>query len=288
MKKKIMYLITALVLIICTAGGMGTGVYAQEKESTEEKNEWKEIKEAITEYVEGMKGDKERTESDDGIREDDYKTSKAYKVNLLDNFMITNYYKNNGLQKSILKTVQWKVPLERMSGEKGVATFLKEEQGYKWIGESEGLNSYIEPESRQEIIKKFDQERIGQIQTMKYLYSSMYQFVLVLVQTNDSKYVVPYAEHPDKLVSMNGKYAVESGKIYKLSEFMSIMNHIFDEGYLIKHPNESAGLVYRTEGSKRGYVIAGGIVVVIGAAYLLIKQKRNGRRKRYERKTESR
>ena len=53
--KKIMYLITALVLIICTAGGMETGVYAQEKESTEEKNEWKEIKEAITEYVEGMK-----------------------------------------------------------------------------------------------------------------------------------------------------------------------------------------------------------------------------------------
>ena len=176
------------------------------------------------------------------------------------------------MQKSISNTVQWKVPFERKTGEKGIATFLEENQKCTWVGEVENIQSYVLPDSREKIKSEFDQNET--IQTMTYLYSPMYQIVLVWVQTENGDYVVPYAENPELLVSKNGKYTVESENTYKLSEFMGIMNHIFDEQYLLDHPDESTGLAYRNEKNMLQVVVIIGGVLVLGMAYLITKKSK--------------
>ena len=55
------------------------------------------------------------------------------------------------MQKSISNTVQWKVPFERKTGEKGIATFLEENQKCTWVGEVENIQSYVLPDSREKI-----------------------------------------------------------------------------------------------------------------------------------------
>lgn len=249
--------------------------------NTKDSSEQKEVKKSLKEYVRNAENNTEDSEnlmsSEASVEEEDYNFAKSYRVQLMNNFFITDYWETGNITDCISDTVQWKVPYVRKNGDCGIATFAEQDDSFAWIGESQGSIREEIPQSEKVIAKKIENDNslTEDINTVQYIYSQMYQLVIIYITTDSQEYMIPYAEFPSQLESTDGQHTIVNGKIYELHNFMKEMNEIFDESYLKEHPDESMGLPYR-QTSKVSFSVLGICIVsvlVIAAIIIVVFQK---------------
>lgn len=192
---------------------------------------------------------------------------EAYRVNLLENFWLTEYLEGGDLADHVSGKVQWKVPYQRDNGEAGIMTFALQGDRYVRLGESSGEKQEQIPAPKKEAARIIAKAGITSEDIVKaeYYYSQMYSLVLIDIKTKDGEFVIPYAEFSEKMKSIDQRQQITNGEVYKISDFMKEMNQIFDEKYLQDHPEEVIGMNYRRDTmAKKKWVIAGifGIIVL--------------------------
>lgn len=192
---------------------------------------------------------------------------EAYRVKLLKNFWLTEYLEGGDLADHVSGKVQWKVPYQRNNGETGIMTFALQGDRYVRLGESSGEKQEQIPAPKKEAARIIEKAGITSEDIVKaeYYYSQMYSLVLIDIKTKDGEFVIPYAEFPEKMKSIDQRQQITNGQVYKISDFMKEMNQIFDEEYLQDHPQEVIGMNYRRDTmAKKKWVIAGifGIIVL--------------------------
>ncbi len=275
--------LVTLLIVICIAGLTVTaGKSSKAKENaealsgTENLSELQKLEKRLTVENEAS----ERSGLQEAVKEqaDGNKSSdplkEAYRVNLLENFWLTEYLKGEDLADHVSGKVQWKVPYQRDNGEKGIMTFALREHAYVRLGESSGEKQEQIPAPKKEVARIIAKAGITSEDIVKaeYYYSQMYSLVLIDIKTKDGEFVIPYAEFPEKMKSTDQRQQITNGQVYKISDFMKEMNQIFDEEYLQDHPQEVVGMNYRRDMmAKKKWIIAGifGIVVLFFVANTL-------------------
>ena len=192
---------------------------------------------------------------------------EAYRVKLLKNFWLTEYLEGGDLADHVSGKVQWKVPYQRDNGETGIMTFGLQGDRYVRLGESSGEKQEQIPAPKKEAARIIAKAGITSedIAKAEYYYSQMYSLVLIDIKTKDGEFVIPYAEFPEKMKSIDQREQITNGEVYKISDFMKEMNQIFDEEYLQDHPEEVTGMNYRRDTmAKKKWVIVGifGVIVL--------------------------
>lgn len=199
---------------------------------------------------------------------------EAYRVNLLENFWLTEYLEGGDLADHVSGKVQWKVPYQRDNGEAGIMTFALQGDRYVRLGESSGEKQEQIPAPKKEAARIIAKAGITSEDIVKaeYYYSQMYSLVLIDIKTKDGEFVIPYAEFSEKMKSIDQRQQITNGEVYKISDFMKEMNQIFDEEYLQDHPQEVIGMNYRRDTmAKKKWVIVGifGVVVLFFVVNIL-------------------
>lgn len=275
--------LVTLLIVICIAGLTVTaGKSSKAKENadalsgTENLGELQKLEEKLTAENEASErsGLQEAVkEQADGNRSSD-PLKEAYRVNLLENFWLTEYLKGGDLADHVSGKVQWKVPYQQDSGGKGIMTFALQGDSYVRLGESSGEKQEQMPVPKKKVAQIIVKAGITSEDIVKaeYYYSQMYSLVLIDIKTKDGEFVIPYAEFPEKMKSTDQREQITNGEVYKISDFMKEMNQIFDEEYLQDHPQEVVGMNYRRDMmAKKKWIIAGifGIVVLFFVANTL-------------------
>ena len=188
---------------------------------------------------------------------------EAYRVKLLKNFWLTEYLEGGDLADHVSGKVQWKVPYQRDNGETGIMTFALQGDRYVRLGESSGEEQEQIPAPKKEAARIIAKAGITSedIAKAEYYYSQMYSLVLIDIKTKDGEFVIPYAEFPEKMKSIDQRQQITNGEVYKISDFMKEMNLIFDEKYLQDHPQEVVGMNYRRDTSLKWIFIICGVVL---------------------------
>ncbi len=199
---------------------------------------------------------------------------EAYRVQLLKNFWLTGYLEGGELADHVSGKVQWKVPYQQDNGETGIMTFALQGDSYVRLGESSGEKQEQIPAPKKEAARVIAKAGITSedIAKAEYYYSQMYSLVLIDIKTKDGEFVIPYAEFPEKMKSIDQRQQITNGEVYKISDFMKEMNQIFDEEYLQDHPQEVTGMYYRRDTmAKKKWVIVGifGVVVLFFVVNIL-------------------
>lgn len=291
--KKILYIIIVFVAAIYVSFNYVYAVDANYSQSspkqyeelltnTKDSSERKEVKQSLKEHVRNAENNTEDSQnlmtSEVSVEEEDYNFAKSYRVQLVNNFFITDYWKNGNISDCISDTIQWKVPYERKNGDCGIATFAEQDGSFTWIGESQGSTCEEIPQSEKVIAKKIedDDSLTENINTVQYIYSQMYHLAIIYITTDSKEYMIPYAEFPSQLQSTDGHHTIENGKIYELDNFMKEMNEIFDESRFKENPNESMGLPYR-QASKVSFFVLGicmlSVLFIAGIIIVLFRNK---------------
>ena len=188
---------------------------------------------------------------------------EAYRVQLLKNFWLTGYLEGGELADHVSGKVQWKVPYQQHNGEAGIMTFALREHAYVRLGESSGEKQEQIPAPKKEAARIIAKAGITSedIAKAEYYYSQMYSLVLIDIKTKDGEFVIPYAEFPEKMKSIDQRQQITNGQVYKISDFMKEMNQIFDEEYLQNHPEEVTGMYYRRDTTLKWIFIICGVVL---------------------------
>lgn len=188
---------------------------------------------------------------------------EAYRVQLLKNFWLTGYLEGGELADHVSGKIQWKVPYQQHNGEAGIMTFALREHAYVWLGESSGEKQEQIPAPKKEAARIIAKAGITSedIAKAEYYYSQMYSLVLIDIKTKDGEFVIPYAEFPEKMKSIDQRQQITNGEVYKISDFMKEMNQIFDEEYLQDHPEEVTGMYYRRDTTLKWIFIICGVVL---------------------------
>lgn len=220
----------------------------KEEEKKQESNREK-VEDGISEYID-ENTDSESDEQSGGVAFDygseEFNMAKAYQVNQLDALLLTAYREKGSFEACITNEVRWKVPYSMENGQCGIATFGKENGSFVWFGESIGDKMEEIPENDDVIAANVQKVISNDIITkIQYTYSELYNMVLVYVKTKKEEYVVPYSENPNAIQSGNNKERIVNGKIYKVAEFIKLMEKIFDEAGMIENGDLSEGLPYR-------------------------------------------
>ena len=279
---KLRHLVT-LLIVICIAGltvTAGKGSKAKENADAlsgkENLSELQKLEGKLTVENEASEraGLQEAVEEQAAGKKNSVSLQKAYRVNLLENFWLTEYLKGEDLSDHVSGKVQWKVPYQQDNGEAGIMTFALQGDSYVRLGESSGEKQEQIPAPKKEAARIIAKAGITSEDIVKaeYYYSQMYSLVLIDIKTKDGEFVIPYAEFPEKMKSADQGEQIINGQVYKISDFMKEMNQIFDEEYLQDHPEEATGMYYRRDTmAKKKWVIAGifGIVVLFFVANTL-------------------
>lgn len=275
--------LVTLLIVICIAGLTVTaGKSSKAKENaealsgTENLSELQKLEERLTVENEASEraGLQEAVKEQADGKKNSVSLQKAYRVKLLENFWLTEYLKGSDLADHVSGKIQWKVPYQQDNGEAGIMTFALREHAYVRLGESSGEKQEQIPAPKKEIARIIAKAGITSedIVKVEYYYSQMYSLVLVDIKTNAGEFIIPYAEFPEKMKSIDQRKQITNGEVYKISDFMKEMNQIFDEEYLQDHPQEVIGMNYRRDTmAKKKWVIAGlfGIVVLFFVANTL-------------------
>lgn len=246
----------------------------------EQKEEKKEVKESLARYLKEARNSTLPEKSLDGDfidGEERYDLNMAYRVVLLSTFMLEDYNKEKGFGSVMTRTSQWKVPYSTEEGTEGIATLEEEDGQIEWLGESAADTMEKLPPSYDDVAKKVG-EKFPAKETIKdiiYTYSPMYRMVLVYVTGKKQDYLIPYAECPDKMVSLDGKHKIKNGSVYEVDDFMDAMNYIFDENQ--GDGQENGGYPYRSaeqENQTLLLVVVAIVLLVCGAGAVVFVQHR--------------
>ena len=278
--KKIIYTTGTLLLAFFCSVTQKVSVQAvseqveikQQCEEILEKDTWKTEQKVVEDCLENFVEEEEKStqdrkelsDMDIDTGEENYDIARAYRVNLLDHLVITNYQEGHEFASAITETVQWKVPYSREDGMCGVATLIEDNGNFEWIGESVGETMVEIPISRDEVTNTLAQNLSSkeEIEDIIYTYSQFYNMVIVYIRTSKKEYAIPFAEFPDKFISGSDK--IINGTVYEMEKFMKIMNKLFDEESLQSDSGIGMGLPYRKKSFADLFV-----ALFVGALFIL-------------------
>lgn len=177
-----------------------------------------------------------------------YSIKKAYTDILTKEMMIKSYSEWKNFESMKTDEIEWIIPIENEAGKKGYAVLVPE--GYDFVLSEVVLD---EDSPRLEIdvdevvaIAKGNSD--GGITDCGVYYSKLYETSLVYWNDAQGLYVVPYS-------NISNKCKIKNGDLYKLSDYMTQMNKVFDEN---RYKEGSYKLAYRIH-----FVQIGGVVAVV-------------------------
>lgn len=240
-RKVLLLLLISIFGIEMNLQAQSTGDLTVKKYCVERQQEVKEYQEEMENVLNELVNSEEgvtlqNNEVDISTKVVDFFTDDAIRVNILDNFIISEYDKMSNFSELINEECQWKVPIVNDNGEFGVATYIQNTNGkFEWVGSTFNKN-YEELWGELKNTYKMIEQRYEKISSFCFTYSKFYDVVLAYFVVGTEEYLIPY--------SINAKNFV-NGKIYAAKNFFDRMNQTFDEELMINMKNKNGGLPYR-------------------------------------------
>lgn len=198
------------------------------------------------------------SESSDELGEqrliNEYDVENACKVYFAKTLMLTAFEESNNVNSIFLEQYQWYIPIN--GTEQSVAVFDMKDNEPCFIGISPTTGRYISEEKLIEIILGSDMD-IGEISSIKYVYSKLYYTVFAVIYTDSTIYCIPFSSNEEWL-------GLENERMYVFEEMMNYLVERFDEQELVNNPNTFGGVAFR-ETPKTGVYV----VVIISAMSII-------------------
>ncbi len=297
-KKYLFYVFVGVM--VCAVSGLKVGCVTAEqsveqqylkfagKMEQEQTDNRKSVEEWIEEHQIGEEEQKQKKSEvniEDGASTagtEQYDMQKAYQVNRLKMFLITEYQKN-GFESCITDEILWKIPYDSESGIYGLALFGEEEGKFRYIGASvyneEGHMEAIPP-SDDVIAQNFQKAVSGEeIQKIQYVYSDMYCATLIYIVTSQNEYIIPYAENEDMYQLVNKEAKLQNGEVYTVETFMKEMNKLFDEKSRLEGDGDLnyGGMPYREPSDRKLWWSAVFVLMAVAVGGVVTIKKRKGK-----------
>jgi hypothetical protein len=265
MKKVGVYLFISLIIIsinipVYANKDKNVEVNAQkEKCENEKKSKSKKMRQVLDEIA--NREDKyfmlEKDVADTTIKT--YSLEDAYKVNIIDPLMITQYNNGKSFASLITDEVHWIVPVRNKVEEPGYATLIESENDLEWIGTSfGGEQAHMLPDI-DTVFHKIEETVDDSLQSVQYVHSPFYSVTFVYFSTLDEEYVMPFSAIADEM-------SIENQKVYTVENMFSILNKVFDESIAIENSDSNGGIPFRKQSFPKGALI----VMVISFFNILI------------------
>lgn len=256
-----------------------------EDKEQEEKSDLTKVKKELQAFLKEHQDAKTDSVSEDdksSLGNEKYKYDRAYCVQSVEMFMVTEYYKHNKkMDDLIFDDYKWHVPYVASNGQEGVAVLIEDGNKFEWVSETDNeTREVIIPEEEQiiSIVKKHLDTK-NTIKDVKYLYHDLYHLNMVYIKCDKESYIIPYAEFPEMINAEAGKVKLKNGQLYSIEDFMETMNTLFDEQNWknIGEDEVGAGLPYRQPHTMRIVVVTVCLMVVITlfVVHKYRKQNRN-------------
>lgn len=256
-----------------------------EDKEQEEKSDLTKVKKELQAFLKEHQDAKTDSVSEDdksSLGNEKYEYDRAYCVQPVEMFMVTEYYKHNKkMDDLIFDDYKWHVPYVASNGQEGVAVLIEDGNKFEWVSETDNeTREVIIPEEEQiiSIVKKHLDTK-NTIKDVKYLYHDLYHLNMVYIKCDKESYIIPYAEFPEMINAEAGKVKLKNGQLYSIEDFMETMNTLFDEQNWknIGEDEVGAGLPYRQPHTMRIVVVTVCLMVVITlfVVHKYRKQNRN-------------
>lgn len=251
-------------------------VHILTKQEKEQKQELQQIKKELTNHSKSyQKNDTEGEtveEQESALGKEQYDYSKAFRVQLVDDLMITAYKKKGkNIDKLFGDTYEWYVPYTTKSGRAGITMLQKVNGKYQWMSESDDGEigqTVLDKDKVASVVAKVISAK-NTIKDIRLLRNDLYYLNMIYVKCAKESYMIPFADAPDVFNAEAGKKGLVNGKVYTTKEFMSLMNTMFDEQLLLNADPDTSGnaLPYRQKSSKyMGFVI---LFLICGGAAII-------------------
>lgn len=286
MSKNIKVTMTAIfsmcILLVAAAGVKADSnlqqktVHILTKQEKEQKQELQQIKKELTNHSKSYQKNETEGETveeqESALGKEQYDYSKAFRVQLIDDLMITAYKKKGkNIDKLFGDTYEWYVPYTTKSGRAGITMLQKVNGKYQWMSESDDGEigqTVLDKDKVASVVAKVISAK-NTIKDIRLLRNELYYLNMIYVKCAKESYMIPFADAPDVFNAKAGKKGLVNGKVYTTKEFMSLMNTMFDEQLLLNADPDTSGnaLPYRQKSSKyMGFVI---LFLICGGAAII-------------------
>jgi len=166
-----------------------------------------------------------------------YDLDAAIKVNRCDSFLVTGYKEKGSFSKMVGEQYQWKIPIKNEKEESGYITVGEKDGVLTYLGTDIGANCKNEFITEEQISKILKSNTLSDkaIVSLNIAQNFLYNMTLVIVDDGSQEFVITLPINPETS-------PVKRGCLYKAEEVVQLFDEIYDEQYLIDHPNDNGGI----------------------------------------------
>lgn len=267
--KKITVMITALLLITCTAPVSAKEdtytadeyieMQKEEMQSHKDVMEYR-IKNEIAVLLEGN----ENADADSDITIKSYDIDKGIKMYTGDGLIISEYMENKNIEDLFYCGEIWYVPTVNTSGEQGYIEFNNR---FGSIGSPSTCSGGGEIVDIMYSYCKKMSTVSDELSNVRVIRANYYRLHMVYFEANGEKYIIPYSQIEER--------PFENGEIYTADKFFKMMDDTFDE--TITNPQLNGGGYKIKENKIKKYIpviAASAVILAAGVTVVIIVRNR--------------